>query len=311
MLEMVLSLVIGAALLVLGGEMLVLGSAAIARRFGLSTAVIGATVMGFGTSTPEFLASVQAAMLGSAPIAIGNVVGSNIANILLILGVAAMVSPIVADRSGVRRDVIWMTGASVLLVGWLLTGGLGRLGGTFFVALLIGYTVQALRVGQREGAETRPAASPAAGPASLGRAAVFVVLGLAAALGGAWAFVGGAVDLARLSGISEAVIGVTVVAIGTSLPEIAASVMAARRGESALALGNVLGSNVFNLLGVLGATALVSPLVTPPEILARDAWAMLAATALLAAVLVGAGRISRALAACFLALYAGYLALML
>jgi len=307
MTEILLPLLLGAALLLGGGEALVRGAIAIARRFRLPPAVIGATVMGFGTSTPELLASLDAALRGSAPIAIGNVVGSNSANILLILGLAAVLAPISVERKAVQRDLLWMLAASAALLAVLGLAILGRWAGAGFLALIAIYSVVGLRSGGIEAPEAVEA-TPSLSGASAG---ALTLLGLGAAIWGAALFVDGAVALARLSGLSEAVIGVTVVAIGTSLPEVAASVAAARRGAGALALGNVLGSNIFNIFGVLGATALIVPLAPPAEIMARDLWVMLGASLALAVVVWGPGRLGRGLGLGFLAAFAAYLALML
>lgn len=295
----ILPLIGGGILLVAGGDGLVRGAIGIAQRFRLPEAVIGVTLVGFGTSTPEFLASLSAALQGSAPIAIGNAVGSNSANILLILGVAALVAPFKAPMDRVRRDLVWMAAAALALAAALLAGGIGRPLGIAFLAGLAVYAVISLR-------QTAPD-EPAVAGRPLWLSAVIAAGGLAGAIVGASFFVEGAVELARVSGLSEAVIGVTVVAVGTSLPELAASVIAALRGASGLALANVLGSNVFNVLGVLGLTAVVLPLGAPAEIVERDLWVMLAATAALVAAIVLRAGVGRPVALAFLLAYAAYL----
>ena len=293
----------GFVALLLGGEAFVRGAVALATRLGLPPLVIGLTLVGFGTSLPELLTSLQAAWDGAPGIAVGNVVGSNTANVLLILGAAAVMSPIVVDARTFRRDGAVLMIASLATVAIVLSGEIGRAAGAVFVAALLGYVAVALVSGRREGAgETVDAARMGLAPA-LG----WTAAGLAGVLLGARWLVAGAVDLAASLGVSEAVIGVTVVAVGTSLPELVTSVVAARRGESAVAFGNVVGSNVFNLLGILGITALAVPLRIPDEIAAFDIWVMLGAAAILVAAAVSGWRITRAEGAAMLALYAGYL----
>lgn len=304
--DIVIPLVAGGLLLIAGGEALVRGAVALALRWRLPQAVIGVTLVGFGTSTPELLSSVEAALAGSAPIAIANAVGSNTANILLILGAAALVSPFAIPRAETRRDLAWVVGAALLLAGLLVLGGVPRWAGLGLLALLAVHAWQSLTT-----AGDTQADLPATPRGAAWTGWALAIGGLAAALVGAGLFVDGAVRLAAASGLSEAVIGATVVAVGTSLPELALSLTAARRGAGGIALGNVLGSNLFNILGVLGATAVLAPLPAPAEILARDLWAMLGATAILLALALGPGRVGRGGGVALLALYAGYLALML
>ncbi|MFO7854453.1 MAG: calcium/sodium antiporter [Paracoccaceae bacterium] len=293
------ALAVGLVLLILGGDLLVRGALALALRLGLPAAVIGATVMGFGTSAPELAASLEAALAGLPGIALGNVVGSNVANIGLILGVSVLLAPAVADRAALKRD-----GAAMLLAALacaalaLAPGGIGRLAGLGLLAGLAAYLLVALRGGAAE-------ALPAGAVGPLWRGLAVAGGGLAAVVVGAGWLVEGASVLAAEAGVSEAVIGLTVVAVGTSLPELAASVAAAARGRGDLALGNVLGSNVFNVLGILGVTALVAPL--PGGVLtALDLGAMVAAT-LLALALAWAGALGRIAGVGLLGLYALYL----
>jgi cation:H+ antiporter len=294
------ALAAGLVLLILGGDLLVRGALALALRLGLPAAVIGATVMGFGTSAPELAASLEAALSGLPGIALGNVVGSNVANIGLILGAAALLAPAAADRTTLRRDGTAMLLAALACAALaLLPGGIGRLAGTGLLAGLALYLWIALRGGK---AEAEPAG--VAGP--LWRGLAFAAAGLAAVVLGAGWLVEGASALAARAGVSEAVIGLTLVAVGTSLPELAASVAAAARGRGDLALGNVLGSNVFNVLGILGATALIAPL--PGGVLSPlDPAAMVAAT-VLALALAAAGRLGRGAGVGLLALYVLYVA---
>jgi cation:H+ antiporter len=309
----VLMLLAGLVLLVAGGELLVRGAVAVARAIGVSPLMIGLTLVGFGTSTPELVTSVQAALVGSPGVAIGNVVGSNICNILLILGVAALVRPISASPKAFRRDGPVLVGVTLLCVGVLLWGEVGRLFGVVFIAGLIAY-ILATYLLEREGADPA-AAMHAVGaevvPAragSLVRAVPMAVAGLVLVVVGAGWLVDAAITLAAALGVSDTLIGLTVVAVGTSLPELTASLIAARRGQSDLAFGNVVGSNIYNILGILGVTALVKPIAVPPEIVAFDVWAMLAATLLLVVVTVTGWRINRFEGGALVACYVGYLA---
>ncbi|HEY5663241.1 MAG TPA: calcium/sodium antiporter [Ilumatobacter sp.] len=261
---------VGVAALVIGAEALVRGAARLAARTGLSPVVIGLTVVAFGTSAPELAVSLGAAFQDEADLAVGNVIGSNIANVLLVLGLSAAVGGglVVAQRI-VRIDVPIMIGASVLVLVCSLDGGLQRWEGGVFVVLLIGYitwTVVAARRSTRAqvaaeydealSAEKLRASSPVT---DVG----FVVGGLVLLVVGSTALVEAATDIATALGVSELVIGLTVVAVGTSLPEIATSVLAAMRGQRDLAVGNAVGSNLFNILAVLGLTGLVSPSSIP------------------------------------------------
>lgn len=253
----------GLVLLFVGGEGLVRGSVSVARRLNISELVIGLTLVGFGTSVPELVTSFQAVEKGAVGIAVGNVVGSNIANVLLVLALAAILSPIVIQRGAIGRDGMVMAAATALLCGLLWFDLFGRIAGFVMVALLIAYLAISLILDQRR---QDAAAEMHAGEGELVDAQYGLVVGLliaAAGLAGvvigANLLVEGSVSLARSVGISETVIGLTIVAIGTSLPELATSVVAAFRGRADVAFGNVIGSNIFNILGILGLTALVKP----------------------------------------------------
>lgn len=306
------SLIAGFALLMLGGDVLVRGAVAMARRLAISPLIIGLTLVGFGTSMPELVASVQAALAGAPGIAVGNVVGSNIANILLILGVTAVLAPIACDPAAFRRDGAMLVAASLLGAGLLLTGTVGRLAGGGLLLVLAAYVVLSYRLErQRNDASaalhTQEAESVATVTGHFGAALAITLAGIALTVLGARLLVDAAIDLARLAGISETLVGLTVVALGTSLPELATSVMAAWRRQVDVALGNVVGSNIFNILGILGVTALVRPLPVPLEILRLDLWVMLAATALLALAARTGWRVSRREGALLLALYGAYI----
>jgi len=275
------------------------GASGMAARLGLPPLLIGLTVVGFGTSMPELLVSVDAAWRGVPGIAIGNVVGSNIANILLILGLSALVWPM-AGVAGMRRDLVVMLVAALTLVPLFALGGLGRLAGAGLFAGLVAYLVHAFR--NPGSAEAEPVAAM-----TVPRALMIAGLGLVALVVGARLLVDGAVGIARGYGLSEAFIGLSIVAIGTSLPELATSVVAALRRQSALAIGNVVGSNIFNALGILGATAMIAPIPVEARFLRFDLPVMLAASALLAALLWRGAAIGRLAGAGLLAAYGLYI----
>ncbi len=258
--------ILGLVLLVGGAEFLVRGAAQLAAAVGISPLIIGLTVVAFGTSAPELAVSVRSAMSGQAgaDIAVGNVVGSNIFNVLFILGLSAAITPLAVSQRLVRVDVPLMIGASVLLLLLALDGRIGRLDGALLFAGILAYTLFAILQGRRE---SQAVAAEYAGefsarprtPAGYLIDAGYIVGGLALLVLGAHWLVDAAVDIARAFGVGELVIGLTIVAAGTSLPEVATSVMASIKGERDIAVGNVVGSNLFNILSVLGLAALVAP----------------------------------------------------
>jgi cation:H+ antiporter len=284
-----------------GGEALVRGAVGIAHRLAMPPFLIGLTVVGFGTSTPELLVSVDAALRGVPDIAIGNVVGSNIGNSLLILGLAALVWPIRISGGTLRRDTAVMVAAALALVVPFWAGALSRPAGVALVAALIAYLVTAYF---RPGDDV-PAAHPAP-PMPLARALAWVAVGLIALMAGARFLVDGAVSIARDHGISEAFIGLTIVAIGTSLPELATSLVAAFRRQSEIAIGNIVGSNIFNVLGILGVTAVIAPIPVADRFIAFDLPVMIAVSAALAGVLLLRPTIGRATGAALLLAYVAY-----
>ncbi|MGR3540131.1 MAG: calcium/sodium antiporter [Hasllibacter sp.] len=294
-----LTVALGLALLIAGGEALVRGAVALAARLGVSPLMIGLTVVGFGTSTPELVTSLQAAFAGAPGVAVGNVVGSNTANVLLILGVAALIAPLAATAP--RRDLIALWAASLMGAAAIQADVLGRPAGAALLAGLVLWLVAAWR--QERGA---PAEGPFGGPGPW-LALALAAGGTALTMLGARLLVSGATDLAAGWGVSEAVIGLTVVAVGTSLPELVASAVAAIRRQGAMALGNVLGSNVYNLFAILGATALARPIPAPVGI-AADLAVMLGAAAALTVVAIRPAGIGRGAGAGLLAAYAAYVA---
>ena len=261
--------ILGLAALVLGAELLVRGASRLALAFGISPLVVGLTVVAFGTSTPELAVSVQSAWAGQVDIALGNVIGSNIFNVLFILGASALIVPLTVHQQVIRQEVPIMIGASLLL--WVLAtdGGIARWEGLLLTALVVGYTLLLIRQSRRETAATQAAVdaeyAEAFVPAGTdwrdhwGVQLLLILAGLALLVLGARWLVEAAVNFARVLGVSETVIGLTIVAVGTSLPEVATSIMAAIRGERDIAVGNVVGSNIFNLLGIGGIAALVTP----------------------------------------------------
>ncbi|MGC1497674.1 MAG: calcium/sodium antiporter [Sulfitobacter sp.] len=275
--------------LILGGEYLVQGAVSIAQKFKISPMVIGLTLVGFGTSTPELVTSVQAALSNAPGIAVGNVVGSNIANILLILGVAAMITPIAVTVPGFRRDGSVLIVATALCVAAVLYGSIGRVFGVGFLAALIAYLFYTIYFD----GDTEEPANDYASQTHLGIAAMMMCAGLILTIFAAKYLVAGAISVASSLGVSEAVIGLTVVAVGTSMPELVTSVIAARKGHVDVALGNIIGSNIFNILGILGVTVLVKPLVVPAEIATLDIWVMAGATLVMCWMAISGWKISR------------------
>lgn len=278
-------LVGGLILLVVGAEALVRGASRLAARFGISPLIIGLTVVAFGTSAPETAVSIQASLNGSGDIAVGNVIGSNIANILLILGLSALVAPLVVSRQLVRLDVPVMIGAGLLTFGLAWNGRVSQLDGFILLALLLVYTAFLVVVSKREKNRQQDEFANEFGadentkkPLGWVFQLFLVVLGLGLLIAGSNLLIEGAVALARALGLSELVIGLTVIAVGTSMPELATSVMAVYRGERDIAVGNIVGSCIFNLLLVLGAGAAISSdgLSISPNALAFDLPVMLA-----------------------------------
>lgn len=305
---------IGLAALVLGAELLVRGASRLALAFGISPLVVGLTVVAFGTSAPEMAVSVGSALEGRVDIALGNVVGSNIFNILVILGLSALLVPLVVHQQVIRQEVPVMIAASLLLWGMAADGGVARWEGLLLVGLLAAYTVYLIRQSRRETAAVRAEYEEALDGSGAGwrghwlTQLALILAGLALLVLGANWLVDAAVGFARLLGVSELVIGLTIVAAGTSLPEVATSVLAALRGERDIAVGNAVGSNIFNILSVLGVTAAVAPveLQVSAAALAFDLPVMVAvAVACLPVFFVG-NLIARWEGALFLVLYVAY-----
>lgn len=317
-----ISILGGLVILVIGADLLVRGAVRIAEGAGISPLLVGLTIVGFGTSTPELVTSVQGALAGSPGIAVGNIVGSNIFNIAVILGIAALLAPLAVAETALRRDAVLVIAASVLFaaVGWLWM--LDRATGAVLLLLMAAYLTHAFRqerqaagstaAGEKEAAliAADPATAPDAARSRAGSGwvvpALLVVLGLAMLVGGGRFFVTGSIELARMLGVSEAVIGLTVVAAGTSMPELATSILAAFRRQADVALGNVLGSNLYNMLGIGGVTALIAPTEMPAQIVRFDNLVMIGLSVALIVMLYTGRRLSRGEGALLLGAYAAY-----
>lgn len=285
-----------------GGEALVRGSVGVARRMAIPPLLIGLTVVGFGTSTPELLVSVQAALGGVPDIAVGNIVGSNIANILLIVGLTSLVWPIRVSGGTLRRDTAVMVAAAIALVPIFAMGEIGRFPGAVLVLGLVGYLIWVyLQPGDAvdDDADTSV-------PSSMLISALWVLGGFVVLIFGARFLVDGSVSIARGFGISEAFIGLTIVAVGTSLPELATSIIAAFRRQSEIAIGNIVGSNIFNVLGILGVTALIQPVPVADRFLTFDLPIMIAASLALTALLLTRPIIGRGIGLVVLIAYVTY-----
>lgn len=290
-----LPLLAGLVLLVAGGELLVRGAVQIAERLGVSPLVIGLTLVGFGTSTPELVTSVNAALAGSPGIAYGNVVGSNIANILLIAGLSAIIFPLAIASSALKRDAVIMVMVTVVFAAISSVMPMGRIVGFAFLLALAAYMFLACRQERQatadhgaayEKAAALEAADPAIAPgrkrdAAFLRPSLITIAGLALVIIGGTLLVSGAVALARAFSVSETIIGLTIVAVGTSLPELVTSIIAAFRRQGDVAFGNIVGSNIYNILGIAGATALIAPGPVPPQIIGFDNYLMIGASVLL------------------------------
>jgi cation:H+ antiporter len=300
----------GLLILSLGAHFLVKGGAGLALRLGLTPLVIGLTVMAYGTSSPEVVVSIQAALRGSPAIAIGNVIGSNLCNLALILGLCALVRPMTATANVIRREVPVMIGVTIVAILVLADGQLRRWEGILLLLGLVTYTWQTVRQARQEVgglADQEYSHEFGAKPPSLAVAIGLSVLGLGLLALGSDLFVRGAVDIARAFGISDLVIGLTVVAVGTSLPELATSFVAALKGETDVAIGNIVGSNLFNLLGILGLVAVVNDTDTGGLAWSDLAVLLVVTVAILPLVRTG-GKISRTEGALLLVTFIAYTA---
>ncbi|MEL7189759.1 MAG: calcium/sodium antiporter [Pseudomonadota bacterium] len=299
MLEAILLSLAGLVGLAIGGELLVRGAVGIAQKLGVSTLFTGLVIVGFATSMPEMVASVQASLAGSPQLAWGNVVGSNLANTLLILGATALVMPIALSGAG-RRDAVVALGVTGLLWALALSQMGARWIGFALLACILAYIVWRYR---NPGADTGDDDMEEA-PSALWLAIVLFVIGLGILVAGGDALVTGAIDLATIFNVPETVIGLTVVAVGTSLPELAASIAAALRGKSGLAIGNVVGSNIYNILLIGGVTMSIAPLPLPAELAGMQMALLTGSAALLLLILWKAKRIGRIIGSLLLTAFA-------
>lgn len=291
-----------------GAEWLLRGAIGVAQKLAIPTLLVSLVIVGFGTSMPELLVSLRAALSGSSDIALGNVVGSNTANILLIVGVCALIYPISTWDKGVKRDTYVMLGSAALLLALVQFEFIGRAAGLLMTMLLIGYVVYAYM----QGRGTADVADDELKDEHLGNGLMTALIGggLITLFVGAELLVRGATSLARDFGISEAVIGLTVVAVGTSLPELATGIMAALRRHSDVMIGNIVGSNIFNILFILGVTSLIQPIAVDPRFGSFDVPVMLAVSVGFAALLLTHVGVRRLVAVGMLAIYVGYTVLL-
>lgn len=304
---MILSLLVGLTLLLAGGEMLVRGAVATAEKLRVSPLVIGVTLVGFGTSAPELVTCIDAALQGVPGIAIGNIIGSNIANVLLVLAIGALLSPVACSRNNFLRDGPVIALSAIACTAVVLVGSVGRFVGAILILALLVYLVWTTLNDRAAPTSDTGSANEDRPQPHLAVNLALAVFGLGGIIYGADLLVQGAIELAGLLGVSETVIGLTVVAIGTSLPELATTIIAAFKRQSDVAFGNVIGSNIFNSLGILGTTAVVQPFAVPASVASFDIWVMLCATAALIVFAITSWRINRIEGGLLLTGYAGYL----
>ena len=309
MFEAILLVLGGFILLGGGGEGLVSGAVSLANRLKVPPLIIGLTIIAFGTSAPELMVSIQAAVQGQPDIAIGNIIGSNISNMLLVLGVSVLIQPIIVQGKELHRDGVFMLLVTLGFCFVAFYGDITRPIAVGMVGVIVLYTIYLYQLGGDEEITQEVSENPLAG-ASIPVSLIILVLGTIAVVWGADLLVKGAVILAMEFGVSEAVIGLTVVAIGTSLPELAISVLAALRGHAALAVGNVVGSNIYNILLILGVTGLVHPIAIAPDFLKMDIWVLLGVSGVTVFLLSYQQSISRVFGGLFLAGYIIYISLL-
>jgi len=298
----------GLAILSLGAEFLVRGSAALALRLGLTPLVVGLTVVGFGTSSPEMVVSVKGTLAGQGDLAVGNVVGSNIFNIAVILGMTVLIKPIKIGLQLIKLDTPIMIGAALLFIALIWDGAISRPEAALFFALLVAYLVFTVRAARKESKNIQEEFShelpKADSPVWLN--SLYIVLGLAGLIFGGQMFINGSVALARVWGISDVIIALTVLAAGTSMPELATSIIAALRKNPDIAIGNIIGSNIFNTLGILGVSGMLAP-IHAPGISHVDLWLMVGISFLLVPLMLTGFTLRRWEGGILLSIYGGYL----
>lgn len=311
----IVAVIVGLVILVWSADKFVDGAVGVARFCGMSTLLIGMVVVGFGTSAPEMVVSALSALQGNPELALGNAYGSNIANIALILGVTALISPILVQRSVLKKDLPLLIGVTALSIILLMDGNVSRMDGIIFLGVF--FAVMAFNIWKEKNSAAAevPEESSSEEKSSLGKSVMWLVLGMALLVASSRALVWGAVEIARSFGVSDLLIGLTIVAIGTSLPELASSIAAARKGEDDLAVGNIIGSNLFNTLMVVGIASTIAPMDTiEHQVITRDMPLMTALTValfLLGFRRKGDGRINRIAGVVFLLVYVGYLGMLI
>ncbi len=298
----------GLVLLVVGGDVLVKGAVGLAEKLNIPALIIGLTIVAFGTSAPELFISVKAALNGAAGIAIGNVVGSNIANVLLVMGIPALIAASRCDDAGIGRNMLVMIGVTVVFIAMMFDGGLSRLEGVILLVLLGLFIYDQIRSARNANGDTAPDYHDevASVPTSNLVIGGMLILGLVLLPFGADLTVNAATSIAKRWNVSDAVIGLTIVAVGTSLPELATSVMATIRGNSSLAIGNVVGSNIFNIGSIMGIATVISPMQVDPHFFIVDVWAMLACAVVLAILAHWKFKIGKRVGVAMIATYAIY-----
>lgn len=303
----IIATLIGLILLVYSADFFIDGASSIASKFGMSKFLIGMIIIGIGTSTPEIVVSVFSALEGASGLALGNAYGSNIVNILLVLGATALISPLLIQRSLVRGDFLILLGVTVLAIFQLMDGHISRLDSIILIlglAIFIGWQIYVAKKSPNDNDSEEIANF------SMGKALVCLIGGLVVLVASSRLVVWGAVEIAKALGMSELIIGLTVVAVGTSLPELVSSIIAAKKGEDDMAVGNVIGSNIFNTLAVVGVAGLIAPMSVPDDVIGRDIWVMAGVTiALFVLCLIalrGDGRISRAMGGLLVAGFVAY-----
>ncbi len=306
-----LMLIAGLIILIIGGDVLVRGAVSIAERFSISPLIIGLTIVSLGTSAPELFISVQAALAGSGGLSVGNVVGSNIANILLVLGLPALITAQCVKEDGIGRNIFVMLGVTVVFMAMLSTGSMGFLHGLILLVLLGLFLWDQYKSSLKSNDIPDYHDEVGESLSSPKLAIIFLIIGLIMLPLGAQLTVNSAHTIALNWGLSDEIIGLTVVAIGTSLPELAASMMAVIRGNSNLAIGNVVGSNLFNIAAIMGITLIITPVPVGDHIIHLDMWVMFAVALLLAAIGYFKYEITRIVGIIMLSLYTGYIALAL
>ncbi len=299
--------VVGLVLLTIGAEWVVRGTSQLARRFGISPLVVGLTVVAYGTSAPEIFASVVAAVSGHAEMTVGNVIGSNIANIGLILGATAILTPLLLAPTVVRRELPFMLAMTFLLGALAIRLEVGRAAGIIFIGLLVAFSYFSIRWARKDAYVPDEGDAP---PGPLGKNVIISVVGLAGLLGGAQLLVMGAVTIARGLGLSEFIIGVTLVAVGTSLPELATAFIAALKNEADLVVGTIIGSNVFNILGAIGVSAVVKPIPIDPALLRFEFPALVVFTIAMTIFLYAGSKLQRWEGGVLVAGYVGFIFLL-